>query len=141
MFDLITGTVERPLRKKAIGPKVVSMAVHGVVATLVVVIPLLRVTNTLPEMPVMMAFVASVPEAAPPPPPPPPPPASTALRGAAKYRSPPRRPNRAGGARRGAFWRSHQKWPGWHPRVSRAASKAAWRAAFSGASSAVSSAR
>src|SRR5438045_645731 len=84
MFDLITGTAERPLRKKAIGPKVVSMAVHAVVATLVVVIPLLRVTNTLPEMPAMMAFVAAVPEAAPPPPPPPPPPAATAPRGAGK---------------------------------------------------------
>src|SRR3954469_5609905 len=83
MFDLITGTAERPLRKKAIGSKVVSMAVHAVVATLVVVIPLLRVTNTLPEMPVMMAFVAAVPEAAPPPPPPPPP-AATAPRGAGK---------------------------------------------------------
>jgi periplasmic protein TonB len=84
MFDLIIGTQERPLRKKAIGPKVVSMAVHALVAALVVVVPLLRVTNTLPEMPVMMAFVTSVPEAAPPPPPPPPPPASIAPRGAGK---------------------------------------------------------
>ena len=49
--------LERPLRKKSVGSKVLSLAVHAGVVTLVVVIPLLRVTNTLPEMPVMMAFV------------------------------------------------------------------------------------
>jgi protein TonB len=73
MFDLITGSQERPLRKKMVGPKVVSMIVHAVVMTLLVVIPLLRVTNTIPAMPAMMAFVTPVPEAPPPPPPPPPP--------------------------------------------------------------------
>jgi periplasmic protein TonB len=82
MFDLIMETGERPLRKKAFGPKVLSMAVHAVVVTLVIVIPLLRVTNTLPEMPVMMAFVTSAPDAAPPPPPPP---ASAAPKGTAKH--------------------------------------------------------
>ena len=85
MFDLITESLERPLRKKSVGSKVLSLAVHAGVVTLVVVVPLLRVTNTLPEMPAMMAFVAAVPEAPPPPPPPPPPPASTAPRGAEKH--------------------------------------------------------
>ena len=66
MFDLITGTQERTLRKKTVGPKVISMVVHVAVATLVIVIPLLRVTDSLPEMPTMMAFVASMPDAPPP---------------------------------------------------------------------------
>jgi protein TonB len=79
MFDLITGTKERPLRQKMFGPKVLSFAVHVVVVTLVIVIPLLRVTNTMPAIPTMMAFVASVP-----PPPPPPPPAAAARPAEAK---------------------------------------------------------
>ena len=81
MFDLITGTMERPLRERAPGSKVTSIVLHVVVLTLVVGIPLLRVTNTLPEAPTMMAFAAA-PPAPPPPPPPPPPPAP----------GPPRRP-------------------------------------------------
>jgi protein TonB len=75
MFDLIAGNKERPLRERIFGPKVLSITAHGIVAGLVVVVPLLRVTNTLPPMPAMMAFVA--PE--PPPPPPPPPPAAPAV--------------------------------------------------------------
>jgi periplasmic protein TonB len=75
MFDLITGNTERPLRERMLGPKALSITVHVIVAGLVVVVPLLRVTNTLPPMPAMMAFVA--PE--PPPPPPPPPPAAPAV--------------------------------------------------------------
>lgn len=71
MFDLITGTLKRPLRERAPGSKAVSIALHVVVLTLVVGIPLLRVTNTLPDMPTIMAFAAAPP--APPPPPPPPP--------------------------------------------------------------------
>jgi protein TonB len=71
MFDLITGTMERPLRERAPGSKVTAIVVHIVVLTFVVVIPVLRVTNTLPDMQTMMAFTA----AEPPPPPPPPPPA------------------------------------------------------------------
>ena len=71
MFDLITGTLERPLRERAPGSKTASIVLHVVVLTLVVGIPLLRVTNTLPDMPEMMAFAAAPP--APPPPPPPPP--------------------------------------------------------------------
>jgi protein TonB len=70
MFDLITGTLERPLRERAPGSKVASIVLHVVVLTLVVGIPLLRVTNTLPDMPSIMAFAVAPP--APPPPPPPP---------------------------------------------------------------------
>ena len=75
MFDLVTGNNERPLREQMFGPKVLSITVHVIIAGLVVVVPLLRVTNTLPPMPAMMAFVASEP----PPPPPPPPPAAPAV--------------------------------------------------------------
>jgi len=70
MFDLITGTIERPLRERAPGSKVMSITLHVIVLTLVVGIPLLRVTNTLPDVQTIMAF-AAVPPAAPPPPPPP----------------------------------------------------------------------
>ena len=76
MFDLITGTLDRPLRERAPGSKVASIVLHVVVLTLVVGIPLLRVTNTLPDMPDMMAFTVAPP--APPPPPPPPPAAAPA---------------------------------------------------------------
>ena len=82
MFDLITGTMDRPLREPAPGSKVTSIVVHAVVLTLVVVIPLLRVTNTLPDMQTMMAFAVESP-APPPPPPPPPPPAPGGRRTAA----------------------------------------------------------
>src|SRR6185436_11566437 len=78
MFDLITGTMERPLRERAPGSKVTSIVVHIVILTFVVVIPLLRVTNTLPDMQTMMAFAVESP-APPPPPPPPPPPRSAAV--------------------------------------------------------------
>ena len=78
MFDLITGTMERPLRERAPGSKVTSIVVHVVVLTFIVVIPLLRVTNTLPDMQTMMAFAVESP-APPPPPPPPPPPRSAAV--------------------------------------------------------------
>jgi outer membrane biosynthesis protein TonB len=72
MFDLITGTMERPLRERAPGSAVTSIALHVVVLTLAVGIPLMSVTSTLPDTPTMMAFTAAPP--APPLPPPPPPP-------------------------------------------------------------------
>ena len=74
MFDLITGTGERPLRERSVTSKVVAVATHVVVIVVVIAIPLLRVTNQLPELPTMRAFVVA-PSAPPPPPPPPPPPA------------------------------------------------------------------
>ena len=73
MFDLITGKVERPFQESAPRSKLVAVAAHTVVLILLVGIPLLSVTNTLPEVPTIMAFAVAAP--APPPPPPPPPPA------------------------------------------------------------------
>jgi len=72
MFDLITGNTRHMPRG---GGKfvLVSSAFHiGAVGTLIV-LPLLYVTNALPEVPTMMAFVAAAPAPPPPPPPPPPP--------------------------------------------------------------------
>jgi len=93
MFDLITGNAERPLRERAPGSKVVSIALHIVVLTLVLGIPLMTATNTLPKVPAMMAFVTDAP-ATPPPPPPPPPPARAA--GAARPTPPtPKNPETA----------------------------------------------
>jgi periplasmic protein TonB len=77
MFDLITGTMERPLRERSPRSTAVSLMLHVVVLTLVIGIPLLRVTNTLPDLPTIMAFAAAAPA---PPPPPPPPPAPAAAR-------------------------------------------------------------
>ena len=70
MFDLITGTGERPLRQQSFTSKLVAIATHVVVIVVVIAIPLLRVTNQLPELPTMRAFVVE--QSAPPPPPPPP---------------------------------------------------------------------
>lgn len=81
MFDLTTGSVERPFRDKAPGSKIVSIVLHVVVLTLLIGIPLLTATHSLPEVPAMLAYVAEMP-ATPPPAPPPPPPARAA--GAAK---------------------------------------------------------
>ena len=75
MFNLIQGTVDRPFHERKAGPAAVSMVVHAAVLVLVLAVPYLYVTNQLPEVPAMMAFV--VPEATiPAPPPPPPPPAA-----------------------------------------------------------------
>jgi hypothetical protein len=124
MFDLITGTKERPLRQKMLGPKVLSIAAHVVVVTLLIVIPLLRVTNTMPAIPTMMAFVASVP---PPPPPPPPPPAPAArpveAKAAVHTATAPQNPLLRLIASRPRAWKA----------VSRAVSKAASREALSAA--------
>lgn len=71
MFDLYSGEHKGPRKT---GPVLVSIAGHLVLVTLVVVVPLLYATDTLPKLPTMMAFAADMP-APPPPPPPPPPPA------------------------------------------------------------------
>lgn len=67
MFDLITGNVTHAPRPRAT-PVMVSIAVHATVVGGVLVGTLAFVTAPVPELPMMMAFVA-------PPPPPPPPPA------------------------------------------------------------------
>jgi protein TonB len=76
MFDLITQKTERPFREPALLPRILSMTLHVAVLLVVVAIPLLTVTNTLPEAPSILAFVAD--GAAPPPPPPPPAPRAAA---------------------------------------------------------------
>ncbi|HEY1306607.1 MAG TPA: TonB family protein [Vicinamibacterales bacterium] len=70
MFDLITGNA-RHLPRHAALPIIASTAAQVLVVGSAIAIPILLVTDTMPEIPTMMAFVA-VP---PPPPPPPPPPA------------------------------------------------------------------
>jgi protein TonB len=69
MFDLIAGG-ERHLPSHATLPIVASTLGQVIVVGLVVILPTLYVTDSLPEVPTMMAFVAAPP--APPPPPPPP---------------------------------------------------------------------
>jgi protein TonB len=77
MFDLITGTGERPLRERSFTSKLVAIIVHVVVIVAAIALPLLRATNQLPALPTMMAFVVA-PSPPPTPPPPPPPPAPPA---------------------------------------------------------------
>ena len=78
MFDLITDNRESPLRKRSPLSKALAVVAHVVAVTAILVIPLLKATDNLPQVPSMMAFVAAEPPAPPPPPPPPPPPAPKA---------------------------------------------------------------
>jgi periplasmic protein TonB len=71
MFDLVSGTLDRPFRDKHPGATVVSVAAHIIIFGGVIGTALFVMTQGLPEVPTMMAFVADMP--APPPPPPPPP--------------------------------------------------------------------
>lgn len=82
MFDLITGKTPHIPRKPGV-PLVISMSAQTVLVT-AIVLPVLFLTGTLPEVPTMMAFVAEAPAPPPPPPPPAPP--------AAKAQTPPTRP-------------------------------------------------
>jgi periplasmic protein TonB len=68
MFDLIAGR-EKHLPSHASVPLLLSTSAQATVIALIFVLPLLFMTERLPEVPTMMAFVADVP--APPPPPPP----------------------------------------------------------------------
>jgi protein TonB len=81
MFELITGET-KPLPRHQTGPLLISTAIQSLAWTLVIVVPLLYVTDALPTVPTMMAFVAAAP--APPPPPPPPPAPAKAAEPAAK---------------------------------------------------------
>jgi len=69
MFDLIAGR-EKHLPSHATVPLLLSTVAQGTAIAIVALLPLLYVTDRLPEVPTMMAFVAAMP--APPPPPPPP---------------------------------------------------------------------
>ena len=68
MFDLVTGSMQRPFQDRKVVPTVVSIAGHLLVAV-VVAVPLLYATGQLPRVPTMMAFVAAPPLLPPPPPP------------------------------------------------------------------------
>jgi protein TonB len=76
MFDLITQETDRPFREPALLPRILSLTAHVAIVMVVIAIPLLTVTNTLPEAPSIVAFVT---DGAAPPPPPPPPPAPRAV--------------------------------------------------------------
>jgi protein TonB len=86
MFDLISGKARHPFHDRTVAPQLVSVAVHGLVLSAVLLLPLLVVTEQLPVVPTMMAFVAA--PVAPPSPPPPPPPKKPARAPAAKAAAP-----------------------------------------------------
>jgi protein TonB len=70
MFDLITGKVTHAPRPR-VAPVMASIVAHAALVGVVFVGALVFVAAPVPEQPMMMAFVATLP-----PPPPPPPPAS-----------------------------------------------------------------
>jgi protein TonB len=78
MFDLVQGKVERPYRRSSRGATFASVVGHTLLITAVIVVPLLYATDSIPEVPAMMAFVVAPAATPPPPPPPPPPPAPKA---------------------------------------------------------------
>ena len=80
MFDLTAGIIDRPFRDKHATATIVSIATHVAVLGSVTWMVLFSVSETLPKVPAMMAFVAEAPT--PVPPPPPPPPAAKALKAA-----------------------------------------------------------
>jgi periplasmic protein TonB len=69
MFDLITGR-EKHLPSHPTAPILLSTFAQAMLIAVIALIPMLFVSERLPEVPTMMAFVAAPP--APPPPPPPP---------------------------------------------------------------------
>lgn len=75
MFDVFDG---KPRQARSATAVIISIVGHVVLIVAVIVIPILYATDSLPQVPSMMAFVADVPAAPPPPPPPPPPPTTKA---------------------------------------------------------------
>jgi len=75
MFELISGDRPQVPRRDTM-PLIISSAVHVLVVGAIAAVPLLYMSVALPEVPDVMAFVATSP--LPPPPPPPPPPAPVA---------------------------------------------------------------
>lgn len=73
MFDLTAGTIERPFRDKHASATLLSIVAHAAVLGTVAWVVLFSVTDQLPPVPDVMAFVAPAPAPSPPPPPPPPP--------------------------------------------------------------------
>lgn len=78
MFELASGTADRPFRDRRVVPTVFSVVAHMAILGTVIGTALFVVTEGLPQVPKMVAFVAEMPA---PPPPPPPPPPSAAARG------------------------------------------------------------
>lgn len=79
MFDLITGKTKH---MPSGGPVTVllSTVLHLIVLSTIVIVPALFVTNVMPSVPTMLAFVAAPPPEPPPPPPPPAPRADSPAR-------------------------------------------------------------
>src|SRR5688500_5242872 len=73
MFDLTAGTIDRPFRDTHATATVLSVATHAAILGGIGWVLLFSISDKLPEVPTMMAFVAAAPAPAPPPPPPPPP--------------------------------------------------------------------
>jgi protein TonB len=72
MFDLTAGTIDRPFRDTHAAATALSIATHVAVIGSVAWFVLFSVTDQLPKVPAMMAFVAPAPVPSAPPPPPPP---------------------------------------------------------------------
>ncbi len=75
MFDVFEG---KPRQARSAAPVIISIVGHAVLAVAVIVIPILYATDSMPQLPSMMAFTAEMPATPPPPPPPPPPPTAPA---------------------------------------------------------------
>ncbi len=73
MFDLTAGTIDRPFRDAHASATVLSVATHVAIIGSIGWALLFSVSDKLPDVPSMMAFVAPAPAPAPPPPPPAPP--------------------------------------------------------------------
>lgn len=80
MFDLTAGAIDRPFRDTHATATMLSVAAHAAILGSIAWVLLFSISDKLPEVPTMMAFVAAAP--APPPPPPPPPPAAKAVKAA-----------------------------------------------------------
>ncbi len=87
MFDLTAGTIERPFRDKHASATLLSVATHVAIIGGVAWVVLFSMPDTLPQVPSMMAFVASAPVPSPPPPPPPPAPEGRESRAGIEARS------------------------------------------------------
>ena len=72
MFDLTAGTTDRPFRDPHASATVLSVATHVAVLGSIAWVLLFSVSDKLPQVPTMVAFVAEAPVPSPPPPPPPP---------------------------------------------------------------------
>ena len=79
MFDLVAGGPRHPFHDRTIVPTVLSVVGHVAIISLVAATPLMYITDSVPTVPTVMAFVADQ-AVVPPPPPPPPPPAPAAVK-------------------------------------------------------------